>query len=176
MPIRSRRTRCFSNELADGRTVDPSSAGRSATRGMLVNVDLLAGDHRSAAVRLDELERLDPGSSLVEYYRSQLAEKQGRVDEAIDRLTAVTERRPSIYYLSRLAEMEYRNGESPSRGSIWTAWFEDFRTTSSPTPNWPSSSFSTAARSVPTRSTRRFCAERRRVPPTSTTAGSRACC
>ena len=80
----------------------------------LVDVALRGGDLAGAARSLGELERLDPGNTEVESDRALLAEKSGRVDEALSRLTRVTERHPSISFLRSLADMEYRNGRIDS--------------------------------------------------------------
>jgi serine/threonine-protein kinase len=59
-----------------------------------------------------ELERLQPGDPAVMGQRAQLLERQGKSREALQLMTEAARLRPSLIHIVRLADMEYRLGES----------------------------------------------------------------
>lgn len=63
---------------------------------------------------LDELERLQPGDPGVAILRARVLERQGETERALALTRQAVERRPSWGLLFRLADMEYRLGESDS--------------------------------------------------------------
>ncbi|HKV09124.1 MAG TPA: protein kinase [Thermoanaerobaculia bacterium] len=61
---------------------------------------------------LDELERLQPGDPGVAILRARMLERQGETERALALTRQAVQRRPSWGLLFRLADMEYRLGES----------------------------------------------------------------
>jgi serine/threonine-protein kinase len=73
----------------------------------------LKGERLDAAEEaLAELERLQPGDSEILVPRARLLERRGNKEQALALMREAARRRPSWYHLSRLADMEYRLGES----------------------------------------------------------------
>jgi Flp pilus assembly protein TadD len=58
------------------------------------------------------LERLQPGDPSVGMQRARLLERRGESRDALALMRTAARQRPSINHLSRLADMEYRLGES----------------------------------------------------------------
>ncbi|MEP7011878.1 MAG: protein kinase [Acidobacteriota bacterium] len=65
-----------------------------------------------AAEALADLERLEPGDPGVEMLSARLLERRGDRAGALSRMREAAARRPSSQHLSRLADMEYRYGET----------------------------------------------------------------
>jgi serine/threonine-protein kinase len=73
----------------------------------------LKGERLDAAEEaLADLERLQPGDSEILVPRARLLERRGNKEQALALMREAARRRPSWYHLSRLADMEYRLGES----------------------------------------------------------------
>ncbi|HEY4574610.1 MAG TPA: tetratricopeptide repeat protein, partial [Thermoanaerobaculia bacterium] len=66
----------------------------------------------AAEEALAELERLQPGDSGTLFLRARLLERQGSKEQALALMREAVRQHPSWFYLSRLADMEYRLGES----------------------------------------------------------------
>ena len=67
-----------------------------------------------------ELERLQPGDPFVAMQRARLLERRGQTQQALALSRAAVRRRPSWALLFRLADMEYRLGESePAKLHLW---------------------------------------------------------
>src|SRR6185295_19735862 len=58
------------------------------------------------------LERLQPGDPSVAVHRARLLERRGETRDALALMRDAARQRPSLNHLSRLADMEYRLGES----------------------------------------------------------------
>lgn len=65
-----------------------------------------------AAEALADLERLEPGDPGVAMLSARLLERRGDREGALARMREAAARRPSWRHLSRLADMEYRYGET----------------------------------------------------------------
>jgi eukaryotic-like serine/threonine-protein kinase len=65
-----------------------------------------------AAEALEALERLEPGDPRIAMLSARLEERRGNRDAALARMREAAARRPSWQHLSRLADMEYRYGET----------------------------------------------------------------
>lgn len=66
----------------------------------------------SAAAALASLERLEPGDPRLAMLSARLLERRGDRAGALSRMREAAARRPSGQHLSRLADMEYRYGET----------------------------------------------------------------
>jgi Flp pilus assembly protein TadD/tRNA A-37 threonylcarbamoyl transferase component Bud32 len=80
----------------------------------LVEVALKAERLAPAEEALDELERLQPGDPGVAILRARMLERRGETEQALRLTRQAVLRRPSWSLLFRLADMEYRLGESDS--------------------------------------------------------------
>jgi serine/threonine protein kinase/Flp pilus assembly protein TadD len=80
----------------------------------------LKGERLDAAEEaLADLERLQPGDSEILVQRARLLERRGNKEQALALMREAARRRPSWNHLSRLADMEYRLGESDAaRGHL----------------------------------------------------------
>ncbi len=78
----------------------------------LVEIALCGERLDRAAVALEALERLEPGDPGISMLSARLLERRGDRAGALSRMREAAERRPSWRHLSRLADMEYRYGET----------------------------------------------------------------
>ena len=80
----------------------------------------LSGDQpQVAAATLARIENLMAGDPQILVYRAQLAEKEGRMEEALAGLRTAAERVPSWRNLNRLAELEARTGHIEESRRQW---------------------------------------------------------
>jgi Flp pilus assembly protein TadD len=78
----------------------------------LFETALAGGQLPQAGGALAELERLEPGDAEVAVQRARLLERQGATGEALELMRQAVRRRPSWKNSLRLADMEYRLGQS----------------------------------------------------------------
>ena len=89
------------------RTLAPHDPRRASLE---LEVALARGDRPAAERLLVEMERREPSDPAVLAGRSRLAEQAGSIDQAIDLMTRVVERRGAWWDLLRLADLEGRHG------------------------------------------------------------------
>jgi serine/threonine-protein kinase len=95
--------------LAEARRLGPSDPRPLVG---LFDLALKAERLERAEAALHELERLEPGDANVLVLSARLAERRGGKQQALALMREAVRRRPSWIYLARLADMEYRLGES----------------------------------------------------------------
>lgn len=84
-----------------------------------LNIELAGNQTRLAAATLARLESLLPGDPRILVQKSRLAEREGRMEEALLNLKIATERLPSWRNLDRLADLEARTGHvEDARGHL----------------------------------------------------------
>ena len=95
--------------LARARRIAPADPRPLTT---LFEVAMIGEQVDRAAAALAELERQQPGDPSTLVLAARLAERRGDPRGALDGMRRAVARRPSWTYLARLADMEYRLGES----------------------------------------------------------------
>ena len=84
-----------------------------------LNIELAGDQTRVAAATLARLENLLPGDPSVLVPKSKLAEREGRMEEALADLKTAAERLPSWQNLTQLAALEARTGHvEEARGHL----------------------------------------------------------
>ncbi|HEY0510851.1 MAG TPA: protein kinase [Thermoanaerobaculia bacterium] len=95
--------------LADARRLAPADPRPLAS---LFEIALKGERLDAAAAALADLERLQPGNSEVLVLRARLLERRGDKEKALAMMREGVRQQPSWNHLFRLADMEYRLGES----------------------------------------------------------------